>query len=368
MGSVTNKIRVLVVDDSAYMRQSISKMLQKSSKIEVVGIAVDGEDAIKSVIKAMPDVITLDLEMPRMDGFTFLRWLMHNVPTPVIVLSSRASRKSVFEALDLGAMDFLPKPTRTISKEILNIENDLIAKVIAMANLSQGKLKKNNVSQYQQRTGEDGLTTIAPLLPKDIEIVAIGASTGGPPAISSILVSLPQDFPISIAIAQHMPEGFTRQFADRLNKISKIHIKEAEDGDTVEKGMAYIAPGGFHTAFTKDDEDVKILLKERKPEDKYSPSVDTMMSSAADIFGQRVLGIILTGMGDDGKLGMKKIKEKKGSTIAEAEETAVIFGMPGEVIKAGLADEVVPLSRMVERIIERCTYTRHFHEQVLGGR
>ncbi len=356
MGFAMEKIRVLVVDDSAYMRQSISRMLQESPDIEVVGVSIDGEDAIRSVIKLRPDVITLDLEMPRMDGFTFLRWLMSNTPTPVIIVSSMASRKCVFEALDLGAVDFIPKPARGVSKEVLSIENNLITKVIAAANLSKEKLKGINIPLYKQIVKEDKVTAKTSLCPKDIEIVAIGASTGGPSAISSILTALPQDFPVPIVIAQHMPEGFTRQFAERLDRMSKINIKEARNGDAVEKGMVFVAPGGFHTTLTKEDNGAKILLKKKRSEDKYSPSVDIMMSSAAEVFGPKVLGIILTGMGDDGKLGMKRIKEKKGSTIAEAEETAVIFGMPGEVIKAGFADEVVPLTRMVERIIGKCAY------------
>ncbi|MFZ3063800.1 MAG: chemotaxis response regulator protein-glutamate methylesterase [Nitrospirota bacterium] len=356
---MNKKIRVLVVDDSAFNRQSIAAMLQSSPNIEVVDAVADGREAIKSVSIHKPDVITLDLEMPNMDGFTFLRWLMANNPIPVIVISSQSDTKSVFTALDLGAVDFLAKPSKKISNELQNIKNDLLKKVEIIAELPIEKImarvkiiaeeKKPDVRVREEKTAQMVVES------SNIDLVAIGSSTGGPPALQSIITVLPEKFPVAIAISQHMPSGFTRYFAERMDKNSKVEVKEAEEGDSVNKGRVLISPGGYHMTFKRKGDSIKVNLKKRSVSDLYTPSVDVMMASASEVFGNRVLGVILTGMGNDGKIGMREIKNKKGQTIAESEETAVVFGMPGEAIKDGSIDIILPLPKIAGEIIRRCT-------------
>ncbi|MEK6657464.1 MAG: chemotaxis response regulator protein-glutamate methylesterase [Nitrospirota bacterium] len=356
---MNKKIRVLVVDDSAFNRQSIAAMLQSSPNIEVVDAVADGREAIKSVSIHKPNVITLDLEMPNMDGFTFLRWLMANNPIPVIVISSQSDTKSVFTALDLGAVDFLAKPSKKISNELQNIKNDLLKKVEIIAELPIEKIiarvkiiaeeKKPDAHVREERTAQTVVES------SNVDLVAIGSSTGGPPALQSIITVLPEKFPVAIAISQHMPSGFTRYFAERMDKNSKVEVKEAEEGDSVNKGRVLISPGGYHMTFKRKGDSIKVNLKKRSVSDLYTPSVDIMMASASEVFGNRVLGVILTGMGNDGKLGMREIKNKKGQTIAESEETAVVFGMPGEAIKDGSIDIILPLPKIAGEIIRRCT-------------
>ncbi|MEK6681812.1 MAG: chemotaxis response regulator protein-glutamate methylesterase [Nitrospirota bacterium] len=356
------KIRVIVVDDSAFNRQSIAAMLESSPDIEVVDSVADGREAIRSVTTHKPDIITLDLEMPNMDGFTFLRWLMANRPTPVLVISSQSDTKSVFTALDLGAVDFLAKPTKKISNEIQGIKNDLLKKVEIISNLPIEKitsririLEKREIEDVPYESAKAAKTTRS-ILRGDIDLVAIGSSTGGPPALQSIISVLPANFPASVAISQHMPAGFTKYFSERMDKNAKVDVKEAENGDIVRAGAVFISPGGYHMTFRRDsDQEVKINLKKRLPSDLYTPSVDLMMTSAAEIFGKKVLGVILTGMGSDGKIGMREIRNRNGQTIAESEETAVVFGMPGEAIKDGTIDKVLPLPEIPEEIIKRCS-------------
>ncbi len=356
---MNKKIRVLVVDDSAFNRQSIAAMLNASPDIEVVDAVADGREAIRSVAVHKPDVITLDLEMPNMDGFTFLRWLMANTPTPVLVISSQSDTKSVFTALDLGAVDFLAKPTKKISNEIYNIKDDLLKKVEIIAGLPIEKMMSRVKAITEERKPEkhasEEKAAHKAITSSNIDLVAIGSSTGGPPALQSIISILPEKFPAAVAVSQHMPPGFTRYFAERMDKNSKVEVKEAEEGDLVSKGRVFISPGGYHMTFKRKGDSIKVNLKKRSVSDLYTPSVDVMMASASEVFGNRVLGVILTGMGNDGKIGMREIKNKKGQTIAESEETAVVFGMPGEAIKDGSIDIVLPLPKIAGEIIRRCT-------------
>lgn len=345
------EIRALVVDDSPYNRQTIIRILQHSPSIKVVGTASDGKDAISKVIRLRPDVVTLDLEMPGMDGFTFLRWIMKEAPLPIIVVSARSDDRSVFKALELGAVDFIVKPTAKASPQLLMMRDELIAKVYAVAHLEMAKIKAN--LELLTEPTDRKIEEVSPT-PKRVEIVAIGASTGGPPAIQAILLRLPRNLPAGLVISQHMPEGFTKHFAERLDRISSLKVKEAEDGEPVESGKVLIAPGGYHMILEKKGEGVRTALKRRSLADKYVPSVDIMMRSAAAVYGEKVLGIILTGMGNDGKDGMRFIKNHKGQTIAESEETSVVFGMPQEVIDAGVADKVLPLREIPDEIIKRC--------------
>jgi two-component system chemotaxis response regulator CheB len=347
-------IRVLVVDDMAYNRDAMSEMLESSPFITVAGTASDGEEAIERVVRLKPDLITLDLEMPRMDGFTFLRWLMRSAPTPALVVSSRADDKSVIRALEFGAVDFLAKPVSR-GGDLSELKRELIEKVKAYAPLDMGRVSRSlAIIEKTARERPAGAKDMAPGHERArYDVVAIGASTGGPPAIQAILTRLPEDFPAAIAVSQHMPPSFTRFFAERLDKISAIAVKEAEDGDQLIPGRALIAPGGMHMTFRREG-GVRVALLGAGPTDKYVPSVDLMMKSAAMHFGGRALGVILTGMGSDGREGMGLIKGMGGKTIAESRETAVIYGMPKEAVEAGVVDRVVPLDMMAGEIIGSC--------------
>jgi two-component system chemotaxis response regulator CheB len=343
-----SKIRVLIVDDSAYSRQTIRKILETDQGIEVVGISSDGIDAMTKTLRLKPDLITLDIEMPGMNGFSFLRWLMKKKPIPVIIISSYSDSKTVFKALELGAADFVTKPPKITSIEFQNMEKDLLRKVKGIKDLRMDRLSKN-LELFEERYTQQ---TSSEKSEHGIEAVAIGASTGGPAALKIILTRLPYDFPAGIVISQHMPRGFTASFAERLNSISEVHIKEATDGDEVEKGKVLICPGGSHMIFRKRGRKIVASIKEPKNTDKYVPSVDMMMSSVAEVFGHKTMGIVLTGMGSDGMEGMLEIKKRGGYTIAESEDTAIVFGMPSEVIKAGAAGRVLPISEIPVEIIK----------------
>lgn len=353
------RIKALVVDDSAYNRTVIGGMLSSDAGIEVVGSAMDGVDAIAKTILLMPDVITLDLEMPNMDGFTFLRWLMKERPTPVLVISSLSDSRSVFRALELGAVDFLAKPEARISKSIEGVREILVSKVYAVLHLEMTKVK----STIELLSGghlplparkEDE----APRERGSVEVVAIASSTGGPPAIQAILSVLPADFNAAIVISQHMPAGFTRSFAERLNKLSPLMVSEAAAGDRVKAGTVHIAPGGKHLLVKKVRGGLAIELAPRSPSDKYIPSADRMMVSAAEACGSAALGVVLTGMGNDGREGVIAIKIAGGQCLAESEESAVVFGMPKEAIGTGQVDKVLALSKMAGEIAARCSFPR----------
>ena len=349
------KIRVLVVDDSAYNRMAISQMLSSDGSAEVVGTALDGVDAIAKTLRLKPDVITLDLEMPNMDGFTFLRWLMKEQPTPVVVLSSRSDSRSVFRALELGAVDFQAKPEARISRSIESIRDELVGKVQAVLNLEMSKIKSTmQLLALEKAMPAPRKEDAAALEQGPIELVAIASSTGGPPAIQAIITSLPSDFSAAVVIAQHMPAGFTRSFAERLNKLSSLVVSEAGAGDRIRPGAVLIAPGGYHLLVKRDRTGLFSELAPRGPADKYVPSADRMMLSAAEACGPATLGVVLTGMGRDGAEGVSAIRRGKGQCLAESEETAVIFGMPQEAIRTGAVDKVLPLGDMADEIVRRC--------------
>jgi two-component system chemotaxis response regulator CheB len=349
-------IRVLVVDDSPLFRQMISTLFHRFPQIEIVGLAEDGEKAMKSVVDHKPDVVLLDLEMPHVDGFTFLRWLMAYFPTPVLVISSRSDGYSVFRALELGASDFFAKPSynQTLSEHSV----ELVSKIEVLSKISKEKLSKKYADAAAVHQ------SVPPPVPpprskKPISrLLAIGASTGGPPALYKIITHLPEDIPAAIVISQHMPAGFTKSFSERLNKSSNVPVLEAVGGEQLENGRVYVAPGGYHLLFEQRDSKVYTVLKEKTDEDRYVPSIDLMMTSAAQIFGRQIYGIILTGMGNDGKMGMKVIKEKGGTTLAESEETAVVYGMPREAVLAGVVDKSLPLDQIGDEILKHYGLTR----------
>lgn len=349
------KTKILIVDDSAYTRQTIKKIIEEDSSIEVIGVATDGIDAMSKTLRLKPDIITLDFEMPEMDGFSFLRWLMKERPTPVIMVSSHADSKTLFKALDLGAVDFIAKPTRRASIELQTIGKDLIKKIRGIKNIRLDILSKNlELLESDEIVESQGVRKKH----HAIDIVAIGSSTGGPAALQIILTRLPADFEAAMVISQHMPRGFTGPLSERLNKMSQLRIKEAEDSDHINRGTVYICPGGFHLGIVRKNQKLLIALKEGRLTDKYTPSVDSMMTSVAEHYGENTMGVILTGMGNDGKNGMLEIKRKGGYTIAEAESSAVVFGMPGEAVKSGAVQTVLPISEIPSEIIREVNNPR----------
>jgi len=345
------KWRVLVVDDSAFFRQSIAEMLNESGRFEVVGRAADGVDAMSLMRGSMPDLVTLDLEMPRMNGFAFLRWVMSTQPVPVLVFSSHDSHASVFHAMELGAADFMAKPSPRASLEILSLKRELCEK---LEQISEAGLK---AIVQRNRLLATPVSVRPPRPPQEegggppVRLVVIGASTGGPPAIQAILRELPPMLHTPIVIVQHMPPVFTRHFSERLNSQCSMAVYEAQDGDSLEPGKILVAPGNQHVTFRGAAPHVRIQLQPKREDDRYAPSIDLTMQAAAALFGNGVVGILLTGMGDDGKAGMLAIKARGGRTIAESEETAEIFGMPREAILAGAADLVLPLPSIASALM-----------------
>jgi len=347
-----SKVRVLVVDDSAYNRRTIVKMLEAVPWIEVVSYACDGEEGLRKLFDLKPDLITLDLEMPRMDGFAFLRIAMQNRPTPVIVVSARSEDENVFKALEFGAVEFIAKPSMKLSPELFNIREDLVRKVREIARTDMAKVMNPSRLKSQGAPPRE----VARRGTGQISQVLIGASTGGPPALQTIFTGIRQPIPVAFAISQHMPPGFTRAFAERLNKFSALEISEACSGDVMEPGRVLIAPGGKNLAFTRRGDDVIVHTVDPTPEQRYVPSVDAMFASASEVFRASALGVVLTGMGNDGARGVVPLKERGGQVIAEAEETSVVFGMPKEAIATGKVDKVVPLPRICNEILWRCGY------------
>lgn len=338
-------IRVLVIDDSAFSRRTITRMLESSPLVRVVDAARDGEEALRKAFELKPDLITLDLEMPRMDGFTFLRLLMAKLPTPVMVISGRSGEQDVFKALDLGAVDFLAKPTARPTPELESIQHELIRKVHAVRDLRIDKVRERIATAPRLLAGPPG-PAAAP------QVVAIGSSTGGPAALMRIFGALVEPPPCSILVSQHMPRGFTREFAQRIDRLTPLHAREAQDGDLLRPGGVLVAPGGSHLELESAREGVVVRIQPRSPTDKYAPSVDRMFSSAAKHFGPDLVAVVLTGMGDDGRRGAQAVKECGGTVIAESEQTAVIFGMPRQVIRSGVADAVLQLDEIAAVIQE----------------
>jgi len=351
VSSTRPPIRALVIDDSAYNRVTLTRMLESEPRIKVVGTAVNGEDGIKQVMKLRPDVITLDLEMPIMDGFAFLRWLMANLPTAVIAVSSRSSDRSVFKALELGAIDFIAKPGGRVSPRLEEIQRDLVAKVMQVVELRMENLRKR--VQEVASTPATPATT-SEVCPRGIELVAIGCSTGGPPALQHLFQSLPL-LPVPFVVAQHMPPTFTRLFAERVNKLTPYEVREAADGDIMSGGNVYIAPGGMQTEVRRVAEGLQIRVFAAGMSDLYAPSVDRLFKSASGACRDRLIAVIMTGMGDDGSEAIREVHEKGGKTIAESSESAIIFGMPAEAIRTGAVDEVLPLDEIPTALRRLCT-------------
>ena len=348
-------IRLLVVDDSAYNRRNIADVFADHPEVEVVGKAGDGEDALKQVTLLKPDVITLDLEMPRMDGFTFLRILMSRAPTPVIVVSSYAQRENVFKALELGALDFVPKPDR-LGPEATDVREEILQKVLLVRSLRPSfvptsLIRRQNSgafhpdgspASWEEPSAVTGRPYRAPRT-----LVAIASSTGGPSALLSIFGKLPVTTTAAFVVAQHMPDKFTRTFAERLDKRGVVKTVEASDGDRVSQATGFVCPGRKCMELVRQGGELTLSVMPAAPGDRYVPSADRLFHSVA-ASGARCVGVILTGMGDDGVDGARAIRAAGGVVIAESQETAVVNGMPGAAVRAGVASEVLPLPQIGE--------------------
>lgn len=344
MRSAGLPLRVLVVDDSVFNRRSIGEILAQSPEIEVVGKAADGEEALRLVANLKPDCITLDLEMPRMDGFTFLRILMTKMPTPVIVVSSYSQKENVFKALELGALDFVAKPERFSDPDLGGIREQLVSKVLLARSVRLGL-------SPPRRAAEPAPTLLEPRSQKQAvppkTVIAIASSTGGPSALMEIFTRFPQNYRSALVIAQHMPDKFTRTFADRLSRRGTLKVSEAQDQDVVSEGTGFVCPGR-HCMELEVSPRGTMKLKVTPPgeRDRYVPSADRLLTSVAIGMGRRAVGVILTGMGDDGVEGARKIIEMGGIVIAESEESAVVYGMPGCAVRAGVASQSLHLSEI----------------------
>ena len=333
-------IRVLVIDDSAFSRQTITRALETSPLVRVIGSARDGEEALRKALDLKPDLVTLDLEMPRMDGFTFLRLLMARLPTPVIVISGRKDSQDVFKALDLGAVDFIAKPTPRAAPALRSIQEELLRKVHALRELRMDKVRARLLAAPDP-------VDRAPRAGGAIRrIVAIGASTGGPAALMQVLSCFAEPPELAVVVAQHMPAGFTESFAARLDRFTAFSAREARDDDGLEAGHVLVAPGGCHVEFESRSGTPRLRVSRRSPADRYAPSVDRLFCSAAKHFGAELVAVVLTGMGDDGARGVLAVKQAGGMVVTESEETAVVFGMPRQAIRTGVVDAVLPLGRI----------------------
>jgi two-component system, chemotaxis family, protein-glutamate methylesterase/glutaminase len=343
-------IHAIVIDDSAFNRVTLSKMLESGGDVRVIATAVDGEDGIKQVLRHRPDVVTLDLEMPSIDGFGFLRWVMVSRPTPVIVISSRASDRNVFKALELGAVDFIAKPGGRVSARLEEIREDLLAKVRQCVDVRLDNVRK------RIRDEEPPAPLLGAPIPEpsaSIDCVVIGASTGGPPALQMLVQALPL-LPVPVVVAQHMPPLFTRLFAERLNRLGGFAVREATDGEELAGGTVLIAPGGKQTTIERDGGRLRVRIGPKRAGELHAPSVNRLFTSASEACGDRLVAVVLTGMGDDGATGIRRVAEKGGRTIAEAASTAIIYGMPAEAIRTGSVAQVLPLPRIAPAIAEHC--------------
>ncbi len=339
-------IRVLVVDDSAVVRKVFKEEISREKDMEVVGTAPDPYVARDKIVKFKPDVITLDIEMPRMDGITFLKKLMKHYPLPVIIVSSltRNSGKLVMEALSLGALEVISKPSSAYSVGEMSVQ--LIDKIRAVA-----RLKVSPVEERPYTKSVQTKITPKPLSETTNKIIAIGASTGGTEALKTVLTGMPPNAPGTLVV-QHMPANFTTSFAERLDELSAMTIKEAKDGDSLINGVALLAPGNYHMLLKRSGANYYVQVKKGPLVHHQRPAVDVLFHSVADYAGSNAVGVILTGMGSDGALGLLKMKEAGARTVAQDEKSCIVFGMPKEAIKLGAADKVVPLNSVSKSVLD----------------
>lgn len=343
-------VRVLVVDDSAFLRKVVSQMLARSPLVEVVATARDGEEALELVEKHRPDVVTLDLMMPGMGGVGFLREQMRRRPVPVVVCSiAHDSGELALAALEAGAVDFVQKPTALATERVFEMADELVAKVTAAAGVSMSRITA--LAPPAAAAGREETPSTAGT--GQVELVVIGISTGGPQALRHLIPQLPEGFAVPVAVVLHMPVGYTEMYAKRLDEISRVRVVEAGQGDEIRAGTVFVAPAGRHLSFVRDGEGtVRAHLDVRPADAQHRPAVDVLFRSAAETFGARVLGVVMTGMGQDGLLGAAHVKAQGGRVITEAESSCVVYGMPRAVAEAALSDRVVPLEQMAASIME----------------
>lgn len=345
-------IRVLIVDDSAFMRKLLTDQFAGQSDFTVIDIARNGKDAIDKVKKLKPDLVTMDVEMPGMDGLQALEKIMQDTPVPVVMISSltHAGAESTIRALQLGAVDFITKTAGSVSS-ISDIQSEMLEKCRAAVKANVVQLKKSLIPSQQDSKAL--LSSLANAI--DEKIVAIGTSTGGPRALQEVLTRLPGSLPSGIVIVQHMPPGFTRSLAERLNSLSALTVKEAENNDVVRHGLVLIAPGNFHMILERQQNKTIVKLNQNPPIGGLRPAVDPMMESVANLYKQKAVGVILTGMGRDGSIGISAIKKYHGITIAEDQSTAVVYGMPKAAVELGVIDHIVPLQAVADQIVKSVT-------------
>lgn len=353
------KIRVLVVDDSALMRRVICNLLEEDPDLRVVGTAVDGMEAIERVQELKPDVVTLDLEMPRLDGLQTLGYLMSEHPTPCVMLSAftPSGAEATLKALEYGAADFIQKPSGAISLNLERVKEELIAKIKVAKGID---LKRLNFRDGEARPKAQDLPkgvieadAPAPAAPSRVDrLILIGCSTGGPRALGELIPALPKGLRAPVLVVQHMSAGFTKSLAARLDRDSVVSVKEAEEGEALRNGCVYLAPGDWHMEVEKKGLEAKVRLHQKPPQLGVRPSVDVLFASAAAAYGDKVLALVLTGMGRDGTRGLKVLKEKGAKSMVQDESSCVVFGMPRSAIQAGLADQVLPLSGLAGAVAE----------------
>lgn len=349
-----NKIKVLIVDDSAFMRKALSNLISVDSEIQIIAVAKDGLEAVELTKKFLPDVITLDIEMPKLDGLSALKIIMSECPTPVIMVSSLTTEgaDATIKALELGAVDFIPKEMSFINVNIHKIQDDLINKIKTIARQQSLKIKFNRFKGLIRNKATVEIKPLSKKIPLNtVRAVALGISTGGPLSLQKVIPRISSKINCPIFIVQHMPPKFTKTLADRLNSLSEIEVKEAEDGELVKTKVVYFAPGGNHLLLeNKNGSGLKIKISKEPSDEIHKPSVNVMMKSVIDVFGKSTLGVIMTGMGKDGLEGMKYLKSLGGFTIAQDEETSVIYGMPKAIVDSNLADMILPLEKISEAI------------------
>ena len=352
-------IRVLVVDDSAFMRKVITDIIERDPQLQVVGKARDGIDALEKIVQCKPDVVTMDIEMPGLDGLSALAKIMSSNPVPIIMLSSlsKASTERTVKALELGAVDFIAKPSGPISLDISSIEDEITKKIklaagtekLLQKNFKTVEVKPKAVLPFAENknTGDDKSLN---------KLLVIGTSTGGPKALHQVIPYLPKNLPAGVLIVQHMPPGFTKSLAERLHSLSEINVKEAEHGEEIKTGWAYIAPGDSHLAVdvNRSGSNKKLMVRLDKSElvNGHRPAVDVMFKSAAEQFWGHLVGVIMTGMGSDGANGLKLVKERGGMTIAEHQSTCIVYGMPKAAVENGCVDKIVPLPEISQEIVK----------------
>ena len=344
-------LRVVVIDDSAYVRKVVREILSRSPFVEVVGTARDGREALDLVERLEPDVVTCDLIMPELDGVGFVREQMQRRPVPIIIMSiANETAEAALTALDAGAVDFVQKPTALANEKIFEVSSELIDKVKAAGNI---KLNKIPTAISAQRPAKSGAAVATIAGSHSVDLVAIGISTGGPQALKRVIPQLPEDFPVPIVMVMHMPVGYTEMYAAKLNELSQLEVREAAEGDEVTAGRAFLAPAGRHLKFVREASGKVFVHLDAKPFDTlHRPAVDVLFESAAETYGSRVLGVVMTGMGSDGKKGAAWIKSQGGLIFTEAESSCVVYGMPSVVFEAGLSDRSVALEEMAYAIRE----------------